>query len=53
MEKLDTEVLESLLFEVVSLSNCSMGSITDDKERKELAKMNLRAGMKVSRYVMI
>lgn len=53
MEKLDTEVLESLLFEVVSLRNCSMGSITDDKERKELAKMNLRAGMKVSRYVMI
>jgi len=50
MEKLDEEVLEGLLFEVVSLRNCSMGNITDEDERTELAKMNLRAGMKVSRY---
>ena len=50
MENLDREVLEGLLFEVVSLRNCSMGSITDEEERIELAKMNLRAGMKVSRY---
>ena len=49
MEKLDEEVLEGLLFEVVSLRNCSMGNITDEVERTELAKMNLRAGMKVSR----
>jgi len=48
MEKLDAEVLESSLFEVVSLRNCSMGSITDEGERIELAKMNLRAGIKVS-----
>ena len=50
MEKLDEEVLEGLLFEVVSLRNCSMGNITDEEERLELAKMNLRAGVKVSRY---
>lgn len=50
MEKLDEEVLEGLLFEVVSLRNCSMGNITNEDERTELAKMNLRAGMKVSRY---
>lgn len=50
MEKLDTDVLESLLFEVVCLRNCSMGTISDEGERTELAKMNLRAGMKVSRH---
>jgi len=49
MEKLDEEVLEGLLFEVVSLRNCSMGNIADEEERTELAKMNLRAGQKVSR----
>jgi len=48
LEKLDPDKLESSLFEVVSLRNCSMGNITDEDERTELAKMNLRAGMKVS-----
>ena len=47
LKKLDSEALEANLFEVVSLCNFSMAIISDDDERKELAKMNLQAGMKV------
>ena len=48
LEKLDDDALEANLFEVVSLQNCAMNTLSDDKEeRKELAKLNLRAGMKV------
>ena len=39
--------LEASLFEVVSLRNCSAISSNED-ERRELAKLNLRAGMKAS-----
>ena len=47
-EKLDDDALEANLFEVVSLLNCAMNTLSDDKEeRKKLAKLNLRAGMKV------
>ena len=38
---------ESNLFEIVSLRNCDMSSITLGEERLELAKLNLQAGMKV------
>ena len=47
MENLDPEVLETHLFEIVSLRNCAMDAISDEGQRTELAKMNLRAGMKV------
>ena len=48
LEKLDDNALEANLFEVVSLLNCAMNTLSDDKEeRKKLAKLNLRAGMKV------
>ena len=48
LEKLDDDALEANLFEVVSLLNCAMNTLSDDKEaRKESAKLNLRAGMKV------
>jgi len=48
LEKLDDDALEANLFEVVSLLNCAMNTLSDDKEeRKKLAKLNLRAGMKV------
>lgn len=47
MEKLDLEALEANLFEVVSLRNFAMAIISDDDERRGLAQMNLRAGMKV------
>ena len=47
MQKLDKEALEASLFEIVSLRNCQMTSITATKERLELAKLNLRAGRKV------
>ena len=47
MENLDPEVLETHLFEIVSLRNCAMDTISVEGERTELAKMNLRAGMKV------
>ena len=53
MEKLDGDALEANLFEVVSLLNCAMNTLSDDKEeRKKLAKLNHLAGMKVSRVVM-
>ena len=47
MSELGPEELESNLFEIVSLRNCDMLSITSREERLELAKLNLRAGMKV------
>lgn len=47
MQKLDKDALEASLFEIVSLRNCQMTSITATKERLELAKLNLRAGRKV------
>ena len=47
LDKLDDNALEANLFEVVSLQNCAMNTLSNDKERKKLAKMNLRAGMKV------
>jgi len=46
-EKLDSEALESNLFEVVSLQNHAIADTSDKRECTELAKMNLRAGMKV------
>ena len=53
LEKLDDDALEANLFEVVSLLNCAMSTLSDDKEeRKKLAKLNHLAGMKVSRVVM-
>lgn len=48
LEKLDKETLESNLFEVVSLCNCAMGSISNEGTRKVLANLNQRAGLKVS-----
>ena len=46
LNNLSAEDLESSLFEVVSLRNCS--DISDESERKDLAALNLRAGMKAS-----
>lgn len=48
MESIDSESLEELLFEVVSLRNCAKASVSPEK-RHELAMMNLRAGLKASR----
>lgn len=45
-KNLDPEDLEDSLFEVVSLRNCS--AISDEGERRDLAKLNLRAGIKAS-----
>jgi len=47
LSKLDSEELDANLFEVVSLCNFAMDTISDGEERIELAKMNLRAGLKV------
>ena len=47
-QKLSPDDLESYLFEVVSLRNCETDSLSV-QDRKELAKMNLRAGLKASR----
>lgn len=47
LEKLDPDLIEANLFAIVSLRNCAAATICDDKERKELANMSLRAGMKV------
>lgn len=47
LEKFDSEALEKNLFEVVSLRNFAVAIISNNDERKELARMNLRAGMKV------
>lgn len=48
LEKLDKETLEINLFEVVSLCNCAIGNLSGEEKQKELANLNLRAGMKVS-----
>ena len=48
LEHLDQDELESSLFEVVSLCNCAMATISDKTERKELASLNLRAGIKAT-----
>eukprot|EP00985_Skeletonema_marinoi_P029474 scaffold27964_cov133-Skeletonema_marinoi.AAC.1 len=48
LRSLPPEELEASLFEVVSLLNCAASNITDDEERDELARMNLRAGIKAS-----
>ena len=47
-EKLDPEDLENNLFEVVNLRNHAVATISSEEERKELATMNLRAGVKAS-----
>eukprot|EP00984_Skeletonema_dohrnii_P024624 scaffold13772_cov154-Skeletonema_dohrnii-CCMP3373.AAC.5 len=47
LRSLPSEELEASLFEVVSLLNCASSNITDE-ERDELAKMNLKAGIKAS-----
>ena len=47
MKKLDPDALEESLFEVVSLRNCAI-SLMNREERKALAEMNLRAGLKAS-----
>ena len=46
MTRLDPDLLEECLFEAVTLQNYAMPSMCAD-ERKALAKMNLRAGLKV------
>lgn len=48
LEKLDLEELETNIFQVASLRNCAIATLHNDDERKELARLNLRAGMKVS-----
>lgn len=52
LDKLDETTLESNLFEVVSLCNCAMSSISGEEKRRVLANLNLRAGMKVSDLTM-
>eukprot|EP00984_Skeletonema_dohrnii_P002037 scaffold682_cov105-Skeletonema_dohrnii-CCMP3373.AAC.7 len=47
LRSLPPEELEASLFEVVGLLNCAASNITDE-ERDELAKMNLKAGVKAS-----
>ena len=47
LEQLDDDALEANLFKVVSLRNFAMATISDDDDRRGLAQMNLRAGMKV------
>jgi len=47
LKRLSPEELEASLFEVVGLLNCAASEITD-KDRDELAMMNLKAGIKAS-----
>eukprot|EP00984_Skeletonema_dohrnii_P006894 scaffold2461_cov78-Skeletonema_dohrnii-CCMP3373.AAC.2 len=47
LQTLSPKELEASLFEVVGLLNCAASNITDD-ERDELAKMNLKAGIKAA-----
>ncbi len=47
LQRLSPEELEDSLFEVVGLLNCEASSVTDDK-RDELARLNLKAGIKAS-----
>ena len=51
--KLEPKALETSLFQVVSLRNCHMDFISDEAERLELAKLNLRAAKKVRCHVTI
>ena len=53
LEKLDSTELESNIFQVVSLRNCTVATLSNDDDRKELARLNLRAGMKVSMVFMV
>ncbi|KAK1740394.1 putative AAA ATPase [Skeletonema marinoi] len=49
LRSLSTEELEASLFEVVGLLNCAASnSNVTDEERHELARMNLKAGIKAS-----
>jgi len=48
MTRLDPDLLEEFLFEAVTLQNYAMSTMSGD-ERKALAKMNLRAGLKASK----
>ena len=50
LAKLDSKELESNIFQVVSLRNCTIASLSDVDDRIELARLNLRAGMKVSMF---
>ena len=52
LDKLKETALESNLFEIVSLCNCAMSSISGEGKRRVLANLNLRAGMKVSDLTM-
>eukprot|EP00984_Skeletonema_dohrnii_P003655 scaffold1253_cov196-Skeletonema_dohrnii-CCMP3373.AAC.1 len=47
LQTLPPEELEASLFEVVGLLNCAASNVTDE-ERDELARMNLKAGVKAS-----
>ena len=47
-KQLDPEDLDKCFFEVVSLRNHAVATISSEEERKELATMNLEAGMKAS-----
>eukprot|EP00984_Skeletonema_dohrnii_P008438 scaffold3105_cov135-Skeletonema_dohrnii-CCMP3373.AAC.6 len=47
LQTLPPEELEASLFEVVGLLNCASSNATDE-ERVELARMNLKAGIKAS-----
>ena len=47
-KQLDPEDLDKCFFEVVSLRNHAVATISSEEERKELATMNLQAGMKAS-----
>ena len=51
LDKLDSKELESNIFQVVSLRNCTIASLCNDDDRKELARLNLRAGMKVRMFL--
>ena len=53
LAKLDSKELESNIFQVVSLRNCTIASLSDENDRIELARLNLRAGMKVSMFMAI
>ncbi len=47
LHSLSPEELEASLFEVVALLNCAVSTITDN-DRDELAKLNLKAGIKAA-----
>jgi predicted ATPase len=47
-KQLDPEELDKSIFEVVTLRNYAVATISSEEERKELATMNLEAGLKAS-----